>query len=42
MLADIAALRHTSIVFPGAGVFVIGVLVIIVLILVLGSGRRGR
>ena len=42
MLADVAVLRHTSVNFPGAWLFVLGVILLIVLILARMYGRRGR
>lgn len=41
MLTNVAVLRHTSIVFPGASLFVLGIILLIVLILAIVYGRRG-
>lgn len=42
MLTEVAVLRHTPVTFPGAWVFVLGVILLIVLILVRMYGGRGR
>lgn len=42
MLTDLAVIRHASIIFPGDGLFVLGVILLVVLILARVYGGRRR
>lgn len=42
MLSDVAVLRHTPVDFPGAWLFVLGIILLVVVILVRMYGRRGQ